>query len=305
MAEQFCSYQLKGIELITHFHWSTVLALCVLNFIFSPVAALGNALSIQALWKASSVPANIKKLFLSLAISDLAVGLFAQLIDAGMLGLAASDEYDSNLLCPTFLTVCFFSSFFLACVSFLTVTAIAVDRLLAISLHLRYKEFVTPKRIITALLLTWFTSGVTAFVFVYIHNRSNVVLVLIQFVGFVLTTVAYVRIYKVVMHHQNQIHGQFREQNAEAVERLRDKKSTLNVIYFYVVFVACYFPSFCAALMLMTDDSRISFWEAYHVGIFCVLLNSSLNPLVYCWRYQEIRQIMKSTVSKLFRLTET
>ena len=52
-------------------------SLCALNFVFSPVATLGNALGIRALWKASSLLANLRKLLLSLAFSDLAVGLFA------------------------------------------------------------------------------------------------------------------------------------------------------------------------------------------------------------------------------------
>ena len=59
------------------FHGTAVYSLCVLNFIFSSVAAFGNILVIPALRKASSMPANIKKFFLSLAVSDLAVGLFA------------------------------------------------------------------------------------------------------------------------------------------------------------------------------------------------------------------------------------
>ena len=46
-------------------------------FVFSPVAGLGNRLVIRALWKASSISANVRKLFLSLAFSDLAVGMFS------------------------------------------------------------------------------------------------------------------------------------------------------------------------------------------------------------------------------------
>ena len=113
-----------------------MLSICVLHFIFSPVATFGNVLAIRALWKASLMPTNMKKFFLSLAVSDLDVGLFAQLLLAVVLRMVADGGQNFDLLCPNILTVCSFSLFLLACASFLNVTAIAVDRLLGITLHL-------------------------------------------------------------------------------------------------------------------------------------------------------------------------
>ena len=272
-------------------------SLCVLNFIFSPVAAFGNILAIRALWKASSIPANIKKLFLSLAFSDLAVGLFAQLIYAVVLRMAVNGDHDLDLLCPTILTVCCLFLFLLAGASFLNVTAIAVDRLLAITLHLRYVELVTSKRVITALVSIWLTSGVTSALFVSLDHRNFMVVNSVMMVGgFFLTTLAYINIYRAVRHHRNQIHSQLQQQSAQSIELLREKKSAFNAFHFYVIFLTCYLPNFCAEILLITDRSRISFWLAFHVTCFFFLLNSSLNPVVYCWRYREIRQILKSTV---------
>ena len=47
---------------------------------------------------------------------------------------------------------------------------------------------------------------------------------------------------------------------------------------------------------------RSNFFLACYVTVFFVVLNSSLNPVVYCWRYREIRQIMKRTVKKYIPL---
>ena len=304
MAKEFCSYYLKGLSRLVQFHRTTLLSLCVLHFIFSPVATFGNILAIRAMWKASSMSANIKKLFLSLAVSDLAVGLFAQLMLAVVLRMAANGGHNFDLLCPTILTVCYFCLFLLACASFLNVTAIAVDRLLAITLHLRYQELVTSKRVIIALISVWLTSGSAASLFVSLNIQNVTVGVIVEFVGILLTTVAYIRIYRVVRHHQNQIHSQFQQQNAQAMDLLRERKSAFNAVYFYVIFVACYLPFFCSGILLTTDSAQSSFWLTYHVTFFFVLLNSSLNTVVYCWRYREIRQIYKSTVKKIFRITE-
>ena len=86
-----------------------MLSFCVFNLIFSLVATLGNLLVIRALCKASSIPATLKKLFLNLAVSDFAVGLFAQLmfgiIVAVMLKMAANGNFNFDFLCPRILTV--------------------------------------------------------------------------------------------------------------------------------------------------------------------------------------------------------
>ena len=304
MAEEFCSYHLNGLEQLVQFHGTAVYSLCVLNFVFSPVAAFGNILVIRALWKASSMPANIKKLFLSLAVSDLSVGLFAQLMYAVVLRMAADGGNNFDLLCPTILIICSFFSSLLACASFLSVTAIAVDRLLAITLHLRYRELVTSERVIIALVSVWLTSGVVASLFVAVDAHNAIVPVICQFVGIFLTTVAYIHIYRAERHHHNQIHSQLQHQNAQAMELFREKKAAFNAVYFYLIFVACYLPSFFSTILLATDSSQISFWLAMQATTSIVFLNSSLNPVVYCWRYQEIRRIMKSTMKNIFCITE-
>ena len=104
MAEQTCTAQFLDywIKLVSHTR-SFSLGFCVLNFVFSLVATLGNLLVIRALMNNSTIPATVKKLFLSLAFSDLAVGLLPQLmtaiISAVMLKMASSGD-DLAFFCP-------------------------------------------------------------------------------------------------------------------------------------------------------------------------------------------------------------
>ena len=51
-------------------------------------------------------------------------------------------------------------------------------------------------------------------------------------------------------------------------------------------------------IVLEVDNSSTPTLVAYNASAFLVLMNSSLNPLVYCWRYREIRDIMKRAVKK-------
>ena len=80
MAEQYCNQTLEEFRQLARYRESFFFSLCVSNFAFSLVTSLRNILLIQALLKASSITANVKKLFLSLAFSDLGVGLVSQLM---------------------------------------------------------------------------------------------------------------------------------------------------------------------------------------------------------------------------------
>ena len=299
MAEQKCTRFLDyWITLVSHGR-SFSLGFCVLNFIFSIGATLGNLLVIRALMKASTIPATVKKLFLSLAFSDLAVGLLPQLmtaiISAVMLKMASSGD-DLAFFCPTVLILLLYFQYLLAVASFLNVIVIAFDRLLAVSLHLRYQELVTPIRVTIVLVSLWLTSCVCAFLYIFLPKDIEMAAAVISVIGYVLTTGAYVRIYKVVRYHQNQIYSQNQLQNAQTREAHRQRKSAYNSLFVSVVFLACYFPLLPCAILYMTNTSEISFLIALSASIFLIYLNSSLNPLFYCWRYREIRQIVKKTV---------
>ena len=132
----------------------------------------------------------------------------------------------------------------------------------------------------------------------------EMVAVVITVTGYILTTVVYVRIYKVVKYHQNQIYSQNQLQNAQTREAHKQRKSAYNSLFVSVVFLACYFPFFPCTILYMTNTTEISFIVAQFASEFLVFLNSSLNPLVYCWRYREIRQIVKNTAKKIICMNE-
>ena len=302
MADQFCSHHLHKIQQLSGSHITTLFSVCVLNFVFSAVAIFGNILAIQALRKTSFLPANLRKFLLSLSFTDLGVGVLGQPSLVVLQGMALNGNYNLDVFCPLTFTFCYAILHLLTVASFLNVTAIAVDRLLAVSLHLRYDELVTSRRVTIALVAIWLTSCVSTYVIVTTVKFYFVVA--IGSTGFLLTTVAYFRVYKVARYHWNQIQSQFQQQNLQAVALHRERKSALNVWYIYFAFVACYLPYSCHMLLRTTGFSRVSIPTANVVTFFIVLLNSSLNPLVYCWRYPEVRHSMKSTLKTIVHVSE-
>ena len=308
MASKFCTRTLKILSDLVQFHSAFMLACCcILNLVFSVVAVLGNLLVIHALWKSSSIPATVKKLFLSLALSDFAVGMLPQLmwgiIIAVMLSKTSNGDSNFASFCPVIVTACYFFAFSLCSASFFTIAAIAVDRLLAISLHLRYHELVTSKRINMVLIMLWLASGVTASISI-LFTVANKIIATFQVILLLLTTVAYIRIYKAVRHHRIQIQSQLQLQNFEVGDLRRQKKSAWNALIVYVTFLFCYLPFFVSVLIVLIYGEGMSPLIANYATLLVIFLNSSLNPLLYCWRYREIRNIVRSSLKKVIHLKE-
>ena len=120
MDEQYCARMLDFLVQLVSQRRSLFFAFCVLNFVFSLVATLENLLVIRALTKASTIPATVKKLFLSLAFSDLAVGLCSQLMKAIISALIfkmASSGNNLATFCPAVLNVLSYFTYLLSTAS--------------------------------------------------------------------------------------------------------------------------------------------------------------------------------------------
>ena len=303
MVALFCNQKLEEYHVLLHRHRPVLLAFCVLNLGFAVLATVENVLVIHALRSSSTLPGNLKKMFLSLAFSDFAVGFLGQsmlgIITAIMLKMTANGNYDLDFLCPTLITVCYSVIYFLTCVSFFSIIAIAVDRLLVIFLHLRYHELVTSKRVIFTLASLWMACGVATFIFTQLPNHQIIFVAVIEICGLLVATTAYIYIYRVIrslttVHPQREHQPHNHKQNSN-----RERKSASSAFLVYIVFLACFLPNFCCIMLLTSNRSTVSFILANHISGFLVLLNSSLNPVIYCWRYQEIRRIVKNSLKKL------
>ena len=139
--------------------WSSYIANCVFNAFLCYTTIMLNIITIHAVRKTSSMPKPLKIILLSLAVSDLGVGLVVQplyitrLLIQSTLNTANSAVDKSTSL--AFLTLAKFLSF----ASCFVVTALSIDRFLAVHLHLRYKELVTRKRVVAVVILTWIFSA--------------------------------------------------------------------------------------------------------------------------------------------------
>ena len=84
---------------------------------------------------------------------------------------------------------------------------------------------------------------------------------------------------------------------SRAVEVVKCKNSALTVIYVYVVMLLFYLPFLAVMVVENVRGVTSSVQLSYDLVTTFVFLNSSVNPIIYCWRMKQVR----SAVKKCFR----
>ena len=237
--------------------YSTLVTNCIFNVFLLYTAIALNIITIQALRKTSSLPRTLKTLLLSLAASDLGVGLLAHPVFVAYLIIQIQQNTSDNAYGTVFTTFSALQKNILACASFFSVVAITVDRFLAIHLHLRYQELVTHKHVIAVVISIWVISAFLSLVFPaarldWIPNKvPGIMFAARDAVCFITTGFLHYKIYSSVRHHTGHIQAlqvQDEAQNREMKNAVRLRKTTLATFYIYFLFLACYVPMFCVNL---------------------------------------------------------
>ena len=280
---------------------STYIANCVINSCLSYTAIMLNIVTIHAIRKTSSLPKSLKTLLLSLAVSDVGVGLLAQPFYTSLLVKSLQkNSPDCNTYVIFGVIGC---AFFLA--SFLGVVTVSVDRFLAIHLHLRYQELVTHNRVVAVVISIWALSVVLPLtMFWFSLNVSILVMSFVGVLGLLVTTVVYIKIYVAVKRHKNQIQTQQVQEGAESGEIANFAsliKSAVGVFYVYVVFLICYLPYFISLVPFTVNGASLSLKRSFLFSRTLVYLNSSLNPVIYCLKMRHFRRAVMDILRNMPR----
>ena len=278
--------------------YSTLVTNCIFNVFLLYTATALNIITIQALRKTSSLPRTLKTLLLSLAASDLAVGLLAHPVFVVHLIIQIRQNTSDNAYDTVF--AIFFETLAapLAAASLFSVVAITVDRFLAIHLHLRYQELVTHKRVIAVVISIWVISAFLSLVFPAARlewipkNVPGIMFAARDAVCFITTGFLHYKIYASVRHHTDQIQAlqvQEEAQNREMKNAVRLRKTALATFYIYFLFLACYVPIFCVGLAKLLCDETALIQHLWYYVTTIAFFNSSLNPLIYSWKMRHIR----------------
>ena len=277
------------------------LTLCVFNAYLSYTATMLNIAAIYAIRKTSSVSKNLKTMLLSLAISDLGVGLLVQPMFVAYV-MNSKQNNETNESYNAIHIACLIPTNFFTYASLFSVTALCADRFLAIRLHLRYQELVTDKRVAAVVVLIWVISALISLIRLFTpKDIMYVSFVIIQSACIINVTSLSVKLYLTLRRHINQIRVQQVAQNDQGESVQRKRKSAMASLYVYLVFIVCYLPNICVLLIIATNSERSN--SLQHLQ-FCTLtlqfLNSTLNPLIYYWKMKDIQHTFVGTLRNLF-----
>ena len=206
--------------------------------------------------------------------------------------------------------------------SFLTLVLIAIERYLAIRLHLSYATTITTKRILKIVTFIWVVVTVLTSIRSWDINEVffRPPLITAASLSTGILVVCYSKIFILVRRHRQQIlnqvsvsiktrenkvcisvRGTSSQNSAEKLTMTRQKKSTLTMVYILLFFFLCYLPSIVYQVVVVTsgihgDDESLR--VAYRYTFTLISVNSSLNPVLYCLRITELREAVINVVKK-------
>lgn len=269
--------------------------LCILCALFAITAISGNGIVLFIIWKTQELHSPSFILLFCLAMSDLLVGLVGQ---PSFVAYKIAESLESFSAYCNLRLIQFFCGWISSSVSFITVSGISVDRLLALHLHLRYKSIITVRRVITAIIIVWLVCSVATTLKLWVQNW-----IIIAIIGKLsaITTTAFCtgKIFRIARGHERQITGQNNIVTSCSI-RTKDinvracKKSATTVIYVFSWMLMFYLPFLVVMAMEMIKGDEKVVKIAYEWASLLVFINSSVNPVIYCWRMEQIRLRIKS-----------
>ena len=120
----------------------------------------------------------------------------------------------------------------------------------------------------------------------------------------VTTIFAYAKIFVTLRH--NQIHVQNHAAQGQPSQAIplniaRYRKAVYSALWVQGTLAICYLPYNIAVFLTPQRGMPLSIYLARSSTAGMVFVNSSLNPLLYCWKIREVRLAVKETLRQLFR----
>ena len=202
-------------------------------------------------------------------------------------------------LCRYTRDVGYITGFTLCGVSLFTMTAISVDRLLAMLLGLRYKEIVTLRRTYIILAIVWVVCLIAG-LFSHLDHRITFWCSPISISSCLVISVAsYTKIFRALSHHRAQIqyHAQQQPGQPNALNIARYRKAVYSALWVQLALVVCYVPQFTMKIVISLSTKPFSnFFIFLGMANVLLFLNSTLNPFLFGWKISEVRRTVKQTI---------
>ena len=283
------------------FYYTASFSTSVLIAVSSPVAVVGNALILAAICKKTFVRTPFHILLSGLVISDLCTGLIAQPFVAAvsLIQLTQPKEVCDN---PKFflalLGIANGSATYFISITMVFITLISIERWL----HIYRRSLVTAHRgyftiaIVLVIPIPLVAVRLFSDVKYEIYSREVYATILAEIlVCFVTTSFAYFKVYQIIHQHQQQVqeHDTSRNFGQPAIDLAKYKKSVVSILYILLLFLVCFLPFVVSTGIFVFLGETPGLVVAFGVSNVLLFLSSALNPGLYLWRMNDIRNAVK------------
>lgn len=268
------------------------------NILTCITAVCGNTFIIASIRRVSSLHLPSKVLLVCLALTDLCVGVITQPLYVAHILFPECHSIGLYLLIGYNTTGFLFSG-----VSMLTITAISVDRLLAVTLGLRYRQVVTVWRTRILLVSFWTISMAFGMMFFHYFDVTLYLTVVIISSCILISTFCYVKICYALRHHQVTVQppahqGEKRRQRVNQLNVMRFRKTVISALWVQATFLMCFLPLTIIMILVISSFRTATAFFIRDLATSLLFFNSSLNPFIYCWKIKHMRQAVGGTVKR-------
>ena len=260
-------------------------------------AILGNLLILLAIRKTSSIAPPSKVLLGSLAFTDLGVGLLAQPLYA----VKSLSSY-IHTKCITGLLFDLLSGH-LSITSFFSMMLISLDRFLALHLKMRYRNTVTLKRALFVAVLVRLMALPWGLSFMWNSSVYFMLILSIMPVCLIVSSLAFIKIYLVLRRQQRNFKNPTQLESvrkAHALRVSRYRQSVNSMLLVFCVLLIAYIPAWLVVVVRVTYGRTEMLDKATKLSMTIVLMNSTVNPMLYMWRMKELRLSALDVLADMF-----
>jgi len=274
--------------------------------ILSPVAVIGNALIMAAIWRNQSLRRTPSYILLGfLVFTDLCTGLITQPfhIAAEFICIMDSEEekMEHSFLAYT-RTIAEGSGTYFSSLTLFLLTWMSVERWL----HMTRRSLLTVRRSCIMMTVTMFLlMPLVAIRLLHLFRNthrfvSNAILFVILLFCLMTTSIAYIKVFRIIRRHQQQVQVHEPRQNSgqPAIDLAKYKKSVFSILYILGVFYISYLP-FILFTGLSFYYSHSDLEMAFIISLMFLFVSSALNPLICLCRMNDIRNGAKQLLRRL------
>lgn len=278
---------------ISEYHPNTLSPVVAAHLITACTAVLFNLLIIVSVSKSRSIQTPSRILLCSLSLTDLCLGLIAQPATA-FFYISAFEDWE-ECFCFSRLVMTR-AGYAFGIISFMNLTAMSVDRCLAVVMLEKYKHAVTKRRTIATSVAIWTTGAVATLLCVELYPSRKLTVAVTT--GSLLITTMIVSFLLAYLSLKKITNTVFDSSNQSDFNVSKYKHSLTTMILILGLNLVVYLP--IVVYIVIEQVSEISRYNSliiYQYNGVLLAMNSTINPLFYIWRMRDLRNAVRRLVS--------